>query len=223
MRVGRSGSLALVVALMLVSPVSGHDSAGDPIEPTGGVGPTNEDKVNGDGYSGPTSSTDYDCVADGTDSTSAARDSSSYRVTAEGDIPTCPDGFSLRPHTHYVTSIRARYDGYKQYSTGIGCYGPCTLTHTIGMSYGHKWGASISFDEGPISGTVGYDTTWTSSKSFSFSFPVASGQSKTVYYRDWMHVTTMNVKTWWSSLLSGWYEYGTAWSGKWYKRLFFAA
>jgi hypothetical protein len=136
--------------------------------------------------------------------------------------------FDFTIHTHYVDAITGTYNGYYDKSTGYGCTGPCTLTASQSMQWSHKFGVSIEFDPGKLSGKVGYDVTYTTSWTFSFSFPVYAGQTKVARYRDWYHVTNMNVHTYWPAQGCGAFQcpahttYGTAWAGQWYQRIFYA-
>lgn len=94
------------------------------------------------------------------------------------------------------------------------------------MSWTNKWSASIKFDKAPISGTLGYDVSYSSTQSFTFSFPVAAGVTKVIKYKDWYHVTTMNIRTDYLASYPPYpvvsREYGTAWGGAWYQRIFYA-
>jgi hypothetical protein len=200
---------ALVLTLVLAAPVAATDPIPGDAEPIPGVGPTEDAMVTEDAYRGSPSA-----------------------IHRHGEK--CPPGqictkhFSFQPHGHFVDAITSRYDGYYDYSTGYGCTGPCTLSATQSMSWSNKWGVSIGFDKGPINATVGYDVTYSTSWTFSFSFPVAAGQTKVVRYRDWYHVTRMNVHTTYyrsgcgAFICEGYTEWGTAWAGKWYQRIFYA-
>lgn len=137
----------------------------------------------------------------------------------------CPEHWSIQPHYHYVDRITGRYDGYFDTHLGRGCTGPCTLAVTETQTWSHKWGVSIGFSKDPVSATVGYDVTHSSTHTFSYSFPVNAGETKVVVQRDWYHVTNMDVRTDWlyytsvnCSVVSQ--EFGTAWAGQWFQRIF---
>jgi hypothetical protein len=216
-------TLVLVMLALAATPAVAADEYGDPTEPTGGTGPTNEIKVTGDKASGPTQVTHEDCQPDGVMSASSTRvDASEADASVASGPNLCPEHFSLRPHTHIVGSLINRYDGYYDYSTGRGCTGPCSLTASESQTWNHKFGFSIGFDKKPFSAAVGYDVSYSSQKTFSYSFPVASGVTKVVRYRDWYHVSRYNIRTVWSSLIGSWTEFGTGWGGKWYQRIFYA-
>lgn len=85
---------------------------------------------------------------------------------------------------------------------------------------------NINFDKKPISGAVGYNVTYSSSETFTFTFNVPAGQTKVIRYKDWYHVTNMDVHTTYWYCGPGWCEthkeYGKAWAAKWYQRIFYA-
>lgn len=206
----RIPAFLLVFALLplTASPVLADDFGTNATQPVAGEGPSSEIIITEDAYRGPT------------------------RVThpADADVcrgpSVCSDSFSLTPHTHVVEAITGTYDGYYDYSTGRGCVGPCTLSASESQSWSNTYGVSIQFDKGPISAKVGYDVTYSSTLSFTYSFYVPSGVTKVVRYKDWYHVTNMNVRTDWYLGCTTWCiispEYGTAWAGKWYQRIFYA-
>jgi hypothetical protein len=124
-----------------------------------------------------------------------------------------------------VDNITGTYDGYYDTNLGRGCTGPCTLAITESETYSNSWNVTIQFEKGPISAKVGYDVSYSSSMTFSYSFPIPAGQTKVVHYKDWYHVTNMNVHTTYYSCPSQCTpfqtDYGTAWAGKWYQRIFY--
>lgn len=199
--------LGVVVLLAtMAAPALADDYGTAPAPPTPGVGPTTGFDVTADTYHGP----------------SFVRHEG---AKCKGDI--CPDHFSSFYHIHTVDAITGTYNGYYDTNLGRGCIGPCTLTATEYETYSNQWGVSIQFDKGPVSAKVGYDVTYTGGMTFSYSFPVPAGQTKVVHYQDWYHVTNMNVHTTYyscpSSCIPFQTEYGTAWAGKWYQRIFYAA
>jgi len=200
--------LLMAVALMATAatPALGHDgSSGDP--PHRGPAPRTELPNDGDAFSGPT----WIFHAD-------------EDACPAGEV--CTEHYSSFYHYHYVTGITGTYDGYYDYSTGYGCTGPCTAENTMTMSWTNKWYASIGFDHPPVSGAVGFDVTYTSSQSFSFSFPVPAGQTKVIRYKDWYHVKNLSLRTDYLSSAPPYnvfqQEYGTGWGGAWYQRIFYA-
>lgn len=189
----------------------------EPIEavaPAGDEGFGSRDKFNG-----PTSSTETEsrCGSEG----EASVATSSTIVSAGGGPAPCPK-FAIVVTTtkYYVDSIYGRYDGYYDYSTQWGCIGPCTAAATWSTSVSNKWGASIKFDKAPISATVGYDVTFTESRSYTFSFAVASGREGLIRYKNWYHVTKMYVHKNVCQLTCTRYD-GTAWAGDFFKRVFY--
>ncbi len=200
---------AVVLAAFSAIPVMAGDELLTDPPPVEGIGPSEDAQVTADRYRGPASVT--------------------HKADACRPGEVCPEHFSVQTHVHKVDSIYQRYDGYYDYSTGMGCTGPCTLAATQTMSWTNKWGVSIGFDKGPVSAKVGYDVTYSTAWSFTFSFPVSSGQTKVVRFKDWYHVTRMYVHTdylaWGCpyAYCPAWTESGTAWAGKWYQRIFYAA
>ncbi|MFD3166552.1 hypothetical protein [Herpetosiphon sp. NSE202] len=139
-----------------------------------------------------------------------------------------PNHAASAMHFHFADAITGRWDGFYTIDLGRGCVGPCTLSASESQTWSHKFGVSIGFDKAPIKGTVGYDVTYSSSQTFTYSFPVAAGERKVVKYDDFYHITDMNVHTDWytCAILGGGTcffshrEDGTAWAGQWFTRIF---
>ena len=177
------------------------------VPPTPGVGPLDELPNGGDEFSGPS----FVRHEGGPD--------------AHGVKLEQPDHFVFGlVHFHYVDRITNRYDGFYDKNTGRGCTGPCELGLTEQQSWSNGWSATIGFEKGPVNGTVGYDVEYSSSQSFSYSFPVAAGETRVVIQRDWYHVTNMDVHTeYWDNngqRLANFDEYGTSFANEWYQRIF---
>ena len=149
---------------------------------------------------------------------SSAHPSGGRSITPEsGTGGTC---LSCTTTTYYADAVYKLYDGFYDRNTGRGCIGPCTITVTESESWSNTWGASIEFKADVVTYKVGYDVTYGSSRSFSYSFFVPAGKTGVVHYQDWYHVTDFYAHkvTCGKSCTT---TYGTAWGAKWYQRIFY--
>ncbi|MFC4767583.1 hypothetical protein [Effusibacillus consociatus] len=88
----------------------------------------------------------------------------------------------------------------------------------------NKWGASIDFAAKPVTYKVGYDVTWTDTKTWSYSSEVSPYKTVHIGLQDWYHVQEFNLHT-------DWYDndgypigttYGTGWAAQWFKPHFYS-
>jgi hypothetical protein len=198
----------VILTLLAAMPVAAHDETGESEEPRRGRSPAIELPNDGDAFIGPTSSAHH-----GEDS-----------GCPPGQI--CPQHYSGYYHYHYVTGHTRKWDGYIDHRTGLACKGPCTISRTVWAQWSNKWGASIGFDTAPVSGSVGYDVTYSSGYSTTFSFRVPSGATREIWYRDWYHITDLSLRTDYLNSYPPYAvfkrEYGTGWAGDWYLRVYSA-
>jgi hypothetical protein len=193
--------------------------------PTADAPPAGPDQGFGgaDSYRGKSSLTEDACEPINPPSLVAPGDASekSRLTTQGGGNSNCPAHY-LDVRIYYVVdSITGRYDGFYKtvYSNGY-CLGPWTATITTVDSVSNKWSASIGFKKEPISGTVGYDVTYTQARSFSFSFPVPAGREGSIWRKDWYHVTNLAIhvlKTGGNYPAPGLRVNGTAWAAQYFK------
>jgi hypothetical protein len=125
-------------------------------------------------------------------------------------------------HTHHADAVYSRWDGYVDVNRSDRCYG-CTISRTYTTSKGNGWSASIGFDYKVINAKVGYDTSWSTTESVTYSFKVPSGKWGRVVSRDWYHITDMYAHTNYYTELGEVYSTtrGTARGMKWWDREWF--
>ena len=129
------------------------------------------------------------------------------------------------PHAHYFLNIYSTYDGYRdrgEVASGYnGKSSNDTLSFTITRTVSNGWNCNIGFSADVVSGGVGYNVNWSTTKYWSYSATVNPYKTVHIGYQDWYHVQKYNVKTVW------YYEepvteYGTGWAEQWFKPHFYS-
>ncbi|WP_103994416.1 hypothetical protein [Paenibacillus sp. UNC499MF] len=134
----------------------------------------------------------------------------------------------LHPHTHTVDNIFKTYDGYTDRGEVIsGTNGKSsndTLVFSISKAVANKWGASVKFDYKKVSATVGYDVTWTDTKTWGYNAGVSGNKTVHVGMQDWYHTQEYNCHTDWYDTDGYNYgtDYGTGWAAQWFKPHFYS-
>jgi hypothetical protein len=187
---------------VLASPAAAHDPVGNTTaEPVAGEGPPDRRPNRAD----------------------ALKPAPAGQLGAHGGcIDMCPMDAQWEWHSHHTDAVYARWDGYIDINRSDRCLG-CTITKTYNSTKGNGWNASIGFDYRVINVAVGYDTSWSTSESVSYTFKVPNGQWGRVVSRDWYHITDMYAHTNYYTELGEVYRRtnGTARGMKWWQRLWF--
>jgi hypothetical protein len=224
-RHGQRAALVLLLLLALASPVAAHDTVGAGAAPTEGTpdGAGGELPL-GDEWLGDSLMEEH---AECTPARSAAGGWEDRRqpvaARAGPSAPDCPEHWSWSIHWHVVGRFLRAYDGYTdRWLTGTYA-GPQTATYGRNTSYGNAWGASISFDPGPVSSAVSYNVTWSTTEWWTSSFDVPSGQKFRLNQRTWYHVRVYNA--WTETCLDPICKdvhtaFGTAWGGRTFDRVY---
>ncbi|GAB6274187.1 MAG: hypothetical protein STSR0004_10500 [Peptococcaceae bacterium] len=130
------------------------------------------------------------------------------------------------PHSHYFLNIYNRYDGYHDRGEVASGYNGKssidTLSFTITRTVSNGWNCSIGFAASIVSGGVGYDVNWSTSKSWSYSATVNPYKTVHIGYQDWYQVQMYNVKSSWYFLEKTLDEYGNGWAKQWFKPHFYS-
>ncbi|MHA7965619.1 hypothetical protein ACX93W_15965 [Paenibacillus sp. CAU 1782] len=138
-----------------------------------------------------------------------------------------PFHISLTPHVHEVINIFNTYDGYTdvgEVSSGYnGKSSMDNISFSITRVVSNGWNVDIGFSKNVIDAAVGYNSTWSTEKSFAYSSDVNPYKTVHIGYQDWFHVKEFNVKTDWAlSPTTIKTDYGTGWSKQWYKYHFYS-
>lgn len=201
----RAVSVVVTVALtmtLLATPSAAHDPVGNTLEePVPASGPPDKHPNRAD-----------QLQADGAASS----------VSHGGCAEICTMDAQWEWHSHHADAIYARWDGYVDTNRSDRCYG-CTISRTYTTSKGNGWNASIGFDYKVINAKVGYDTSWSTTESVTYTFRVPSGKWGRVVSRDWYHITDMYAHTNYYTEYGYVYKRtnGTARGMKWWDRAWF--
>lgn len=143
-------------------------------------------------------------------------------VSKECDSCPTPYHFSLIGHVHEITQITNQYRG--QASRGVvaetvGRVNTTTvLSYEKGRSVSNSYGVSISFGIEEINSTLGYDVTYETSETASYSVDVPANKMAAITLYDMYNVTCFNVKTTYvhnTIPIAYTYEYGDGWAQQW--------
>ena len=129
-------------------------------------------------------------------------------------------------YTNYFDGVYHRCDGYRNMgivekagpnNTDSSNSATFTITKTISNDYNVSIGISADF----ISAHVGYDVTYSTEKSWSYTVTIPPHKIVTLYCRYWYHVQEFKVhRHYW---LTGSNEYGTGWAAQWYYPQFYTS
>ena len=150
------------------------------------------------------------------------------RKHIEDNTKVTPFHVALPVHTHYFDGVVNSYEGYNErgYVTSGENRGPKgvknNLKFDISHSYGNSWTTSIGFEAGIITTALGYDVTYSTTKTFGYEAEVNGGDRVNIGLKDWYKVTNFKVKTYnYNGAFSG-YDYGTGQAKQWLRPEFYS-
>jgi len=113
-----------------------------------------------------------------------------------------------------VTQITSTYDGYiwRGWQVYGGPGGTVSLSRTVTVS--NSYGATIAVIVSGISSGVGFNVTYSTSMTASYSHNVASGMYGWIGYDDWYHVKTYLCTSYFQP--GHYHEDGSGWAQQWY-------
>lgn len=127
-------------------------------------------------------------------------------------------------YTYYFDGVYSRYDGY--YDRGIiEIAGPNNTsssnssTFTIKRTVSNSFSTSIGADADFVSAHTGYNVTFSTSKTWSYTVTVPPYKTVYLHYRDWYHVQKFNCHKHYR--LTGENVYGQGWSAQWFAPQFY--
>lgn len=126
--------------------------------------------------------------------------------------------------TDYFDSIYNSYDGYHDrgeiYRAGPnGTSYPNEASFAFSQTVANSFNASFNIGDDVVSTGVGFDVTYTESRTWTYTFTVGPGQTVALHYRDWYHVKQFNChRHYW---LDGSNAYGTGVAENWYMPQFY--
>jgi hypothetical protein len=138
------------------------------------------------------------------------------------DTGVMPMHFNLLPHLHDITSILSRYKG--QRNRGVVAQTVQRVNTTSQLSYSkersvsNSFSVSIGFEKSIVSGSLGYDVTFSTSDTASYTLDIPANKMGSITLYDMYDVTTFNARTTYilSSMPPSYgYEYGTGWAEQW--------
>jgi hypothetical protein len=133
--------------------------------------------------------------------------------------------FSIIIHTHVVDTIYNTFDGALDRGEVASGYNPGPGTTTLSFSqtlgYSNGWNASIGFSHQAVTASVGYNVTYSSSASFTYSMQVAEGHTGHIGHQDWYHVQEFTCFTVYYQYPNNVIGYGDGWAQQWYKKHFY--
>lgn len=136
----------------------------------------------------------------------------------------CPEvyHFSTIPHSHEITRIRRQYHG--EINRGIVAETTRRVNTTSTLSYernrniSNSFDVSIGFDRNVISGTLGYNVSFSDSATASYSVDVPANMLASITLYDMYDVTEFDARTTYvynTVPLSYSYENGSGWAQQW--------
>ncbi len=127
-------------------------------------------------------------------------------------------------YTDYFDGIYERYDGYRDRGI-VEIAGPNNTsatnssTYTISRTVSNGYSTSIGANANFVSAHVGYDVTFSTEKSWSYTVTIPPYSTVYLHYRDWYHVQEFYChRHYW---LTGSNSYGTGWAEQWYAPQFY--
>ena len=133
-----------------------------------------------------------------------------------------PYHFSLIPHSHEITKITDQYHG--EISRGVVAETTrrvdttAVLSYEKGRSVSNSFSVSIGFEEDVISSTLGYDVSYSTNETASYSVDVPVGKLASITLYDMYDVSKFDVKTTFvynTIPITYSYEYGDGWAQQW--------
>lgn len=133
-----------------------------------------------------------------------------------------PYHFSLTPHSHEITKITSRYRGEidrgvvaevtKRVNTSS------VLTYEKSRSVSNSYDVSIGFDKGVVDAQMGYNVSYSTTATASYSVDVPANKLASINLYDMYDVTKFDAKTTYvydTIPITYSYEYGTGWAQQW--------
>jgi hypothetical protein len=206
--------LSLVMAFSLFSPVLAHDDKGSFINgaPIKGIAPDN-------GYA------EEPAAGEIKGNKPASEKHKQEKVKSkDGDVGT--QHASIYYHEHYVDNIYNEYDGYRDRGEIASAYNDCDCKASLGFSISETvsngWGANLGFSASAVSNGVGYNVSWSTQKTWSYSVDTNPYHTAHVGYQDWYHVDEFNGHTtYYYETGDSSTEYVQGWGEQWYKPHFY--
>ncbi len=141
-----------------------------------------------------------------------------------GVCDSCPTPyhFSIVPHSHEITRITSRYKG--EIDRGVVAEvrrrvdTSTVLTYEKGRSVENSYSVSIGFDKDVVSGEMGYDVSFSTEETASYSVDVPANKLASINLYDIYDVTKFDVKTTYvydTVPITYTYENGTGWAQQW--------
>lgn len=131
-------------------------------------------------------------------------------------------------HLHQMGSITNTYDtmvSRGEVASGYnGKPGADQLSFTIQKEVSNGWNANIGFSSDVVSGGVGFDVTWSDTKSWGYTATVNSHKTCHIGLKDCYHVKTFNCATIYyntNGQITN-VESGNGWARQWYKPHFWS-
>ena len=133
-----------------------------------------------------------------------------------------PYHFSIVPHSHEITKITKQYRA--EVNRGVVAETTrrvdttATLSYEKGRSVSNSYNISIGFEEDVVSSTLGYDVSFETNETASYSVDVPANKMASITLYDIYDASEFDVKTTYvynTTPITYSYEYGDGWAQQW--------